>query len=230
MKVWKRQRLRSGFFRGKGLRIGYRGQWLAAKVVDSGEHGLGVEMSAPLEIDSFVSFVGIGLRGRAQVVHCRPSDDGVFRAGLKLEAVSFRKLDVSSRALPSETVKAHNPRDRLLSAGAIGEPKGHGTDDLVEGVEEMHFGGTQDSSEGRSRANVSESMSELARVSTQEATATDSEGQAGSSDRAGQASTILSEMAQTISSSPGACTAESRTASGGRDQGRKTGTTRLQTQ
>ena len=201
MKVWtreKRQRLRSEFFRSRKLRIGYRGQLLAAKVVDSSDHGLGVEMSAPLEIDSFVSFVGIGLRGRAQVMHCRPSDDGVFRAGLKIEGVSFRNLDVSSQALPSETVKVHNARDRLLNAGAIGEPQGQGADDLVEGVEEMHFGGTQDSSEDRSRANVSESMSQLARVSTQEATATDSAGQAGWSDREGQASTIPSEMAQTI--------------------------------
>ncbi len=57
MKVWtreKRQRLRSEFFRSRKLRIGYRGQLLAAKVVDSSDHGLGVEMSAPLEIDSFV--------------------------------------------------------------------------------------------------------------------------------------------------------------------------------
>ena len=131
-------------------------------------------------------------------MHCRPSDDGVFHAGLKIEAVSFGKLDVSSRALPSETVKAYNPRDRLLNAGAIGEPKGRGTDDLVEGVEEMHCDGTQDSSEERSRINVSESMSQLAPVSTQEATTTDSAGQAGSPDREGQASTTPSEMAQTI--------------------------------
>ena len=127
MKVWtpeQRQWLRSRFFRRKKLRIGYRGQMQAAKVVDSSDHGLGVEMSAPLESDSVVSFVGIGLQGRARVVHCRPSDDGAFRAGLELEAVSFRKLGVSSRALPSETVKVHDSRDRSLNAGAIGEPKG----------------------------------------------------------------------------------------------------------
>ena len=194
----RRQRLRSGCFRGRKLRIGYRGQLLAAKVVDSGDQGLGVEMSAPMEIDSFVSFVGLGLQGRAQVVHCRPSDDGVFRAGLKLEAVSFRKLDVSSRALPSETVKVHDPRDRLLNAGALGEPKGQGTDDLVEGVEEVQLGATQDSSEEKSQANVSEpSMFQLAPVSTQEETATDSAGQSSSPDREVQAS--FSEMAQTIS-------------------------------
>ena len=138
MKVRTRKRLRSGYFLDRKPRIRYRGQLLAAKMVDSSDQGLGVEMSAPLEIDSFVSFGGVGLRGRAQVVHCRPSDDGVFCAGLKVEAVSFRKLDVSSQALP---------------------------DDLVEGVEEVLFGGTEDSSEEKSQANVSEpSMSQLAGV------------------------------------------------------------------
>lgn len=180
MRVWtreQRQRLRSRVFRGKKLRIGYRGQLLAAKVVDSSDHGLGVEMSVPLESDSFVSFVGIGLQGRARVVHCRPSDDGVFRAGLELETVTFRNLDVSSRALPSETVKVHEPRDRLLNAGAIGEPKGQVTDNLVKGVEEMQFGDTQDSSEEKPQANSSgPSMSQLAGESTQEETATDSAG------------------------------------------------------
>ncbi len=196
----QRQQLRSRHFLGRKLRISYCGQLLAAKVVNSDDQGLEVEISTPLQIDSFVSFVGIGLRGRAQVVHCRPSDDGVFRVGLKLEAVSFRKLGISSRALPSETVKVHNPRDRLLNGGAIGEPKGHGTDDLVEGVEKMQFGGTEDSSEEKSQANGFEpSMSQLAGVGTQEETATDSAGQSSSSDREGQASTILSEMAQTIS-------------------------------
>ena len=196
----RRDRLRSGYFRGKKLRIGYCGQSLAAKVVNSDDQGLGVEISTPLEIDSSVSFVGIGLRGRAQVVHCRPNDDGVFRVGLKLEAVSFRKLDVSSRALPSETIKAHAPRVQLLNAGANGEPKADGTDDHVEAVEEMHLAGAQDSSEEKSQANVSEpSTSQLARVSTQEETATDSAGQSSSPDREGQASTILSKMAQTIS-------------------------------
>ena len=96
----QRERLRSEFFRGRKLWIEYRGQVLAAKVVDSSDHGLGVETPAPLEVNSFVWFAGVGLRGRAQVKHCRRSDDGVFRAGLNLETVSFRELDDFSRVLP----------------------------------------------------------------------------------------------------------------------------------
>ena len=97
MKVWTRKRLRSGHFLGRKLRIGYRGQLLAAKMVDSSDQGLGVEMSAPREIDSFVSFVGVGLRGRAQVVHCRPSDcpasagNGEQRSAVKLTAGKLRR-------------------------------------------------------------------------------------------------------------------------------------------
>ena len=169
----QRQRLRSEFFRGRRLWIEYRGQVLAAKVVDSGDHGLGVEMPAPLEVNSFVSFAGVGLRGSAQVKHCRRSDDGVFRAGLNLEAVSFRELDVPSRALSSETVQVHDPRDRLLNAGAIGEPKGQVADNPVKGgeevqFEEVQFGDTQDSSEEKSQATGSgPTMSQLAGESTQ---------------------------------------------------------------
>ncbi len=110
-----RRQLRSDLFRGRKLWIDYRGQVLAAKVVDSSDHGLGVEMSAPLEVDAFISFAGIGLRGRAQVKHCRRRDDGVFQVGLSLEAVSWRKLDVSSRALPSETVQVNTKDPRLTS-------------------------------------------------------------------------------------------------------------------
>ncbi len=108
-----RRQPRSDIFSGKKLWIDYRGQVLAAKVDNSSEHGLGVEMSAPLEVEAFVSFAGIGLQGRAQVKHCRRRDDGVFHVGLSLEAVSFRKLDVSSRALPSETVQVNSKDPRL---------------------------------------------------------------------------------------------------------------------
>ena len=111
-----RRQPRSDIFSGRRLWIDYRGQVLAAKVVDSSDHGLGVEMSAPLEVEAFVSFAGIGLQGRTQVKHCsRRPDDDVFHVGLSLEAVSFRKLDVSSRALPSETVQVNTKDPRLTS-------------------------------------------------------------------------------------------------------------------
>ncbi len=196
----RRERLRSEFFRGRKLWIEYRRGVLAAKVVDSSDHGLGVEIPAPLEVNSFVSFAGVGLRGRAQVKHCRRSDDDVFRAGFNLEAVSFRELDVPSRVLPSETVPVHDPRDRLLNAGAIGEPKGQVTDNLVKGGEEVQFNNTQDSSEEESQANGSgTSISQLAGESIQEERALDGAGQSGVPDREGEPSAILSEMAKTMS-------------------------------
>ena len=89
----QRRRLRSGHLRERELKIDSGGQLLAAQVVDSSDHGLGVKMSTSLAIGLSVSFVGAGLQGRAKVVHCRRTENGIFRVGLALEEVTFCKLD-----------------------------------------------------------------------------------------------------------------------------------------
>ena len=96
VKLWtgeRRKRLRSGHFGGRKLRIDHSGRLLAAKVVDFSDRGFGVEMSSSLHAGLSVSFVGAGLQGRAQVIHCEPDHDGWFRVGFALEQVTFRKLD-----------------------------------------------------------------------------------------------------------------------------------------
>ncbi len=98
-KLWPgelRRWLRSGHLRGRELKIDSGGQFLAAQVVDSNDYGLGVEMSTSLPIGLSVSFVGAGLQGRAQVVHCRRAENGIVRVGLTLEEVTFCKLDSQS--------------------------------------------------------------------------------------------------------------------------------------
>ena len=88
----RRRQLRSGYWRGRELGIDAGGQFLVAQVVDSNDDGLGVEMSTTLPIGLSVSFVGAGLQGRAQVVHCRRADYGIVRVGLKLEEVGGMDL------------------------------------------------------------------------------------------------------------------------------------------
>ena len=193
----RRRGRRSGFFRGRKLSIDWRGQVLAAKVVDSSDQGLGVEMSAPLEVDSVVSFTGVRLQGRAQVKNCRRNDDGLFRVGLNL--VSSPEFALSSGAHPSKTVQVHDPPDRLRNAGAIEEPNDRVADNLVNGVKEMHSD-TQESREAKSQDNGSApAMSQIAGESRQKGTALTSAELSGLPGREGEASARLSEMAQNIS-------------------------------
>ena len=59
VKMWRvgrRQGFRSQHFRGKELQIDYRGKVLAAKIIDTSDDGLGVELDRTLA-DRFVRFV-----------------------------------------------------------------------------------------------------------------------------------------------------------------------------
>ena len=121
MKLWageRRKRLRSGHFRGRKLRIDDSGRLLAAKVVEFSDRGFGVEMSSALHAGLSVSFVGAGLQGHAQVVHCEPGHDGWFRVGYAIEQVTFRKLDSFTRTLWHNTVEARDQPGNSLDAGA----------------------------------------------------------------------------------------------------------------
>ena len=121
VKLWtgeRRKRLRSGHFGGRKLRIDDGGRLLAAKVVDFSDRGFGVEMSSSLHAGLSVSFVGAGLQGRAQVVHCEPDRDGWFRVGFALEQVTFRKLDSFIRTLWNNTVDVPYQPGNSLDVGA----------------------------------------------------------------------------------------------------------------
>ena len=122
VKLWtgeRRKRLRSGHFGGRKLRIDHSGRLLAAKVVDFSDRGFGVEMSSSLHAGLSVSFVGAGLQGRAQVIHCEPDHDGWFRVGFALEQVTFRKLDSFIRTLWNNTVDVPYQPSNSLDVGAV---------------------------------------------------------------------------------------------------------------
>ena len=121
VKLWtgeRRKRLRSGHFGGRKLRIDDSGRLLAAKVVDFSDRGFGVEMSSSLHAGLSVSFVGAGLQGRAQVVHCEPDHDGWFRVGFAFEQVTFRKLDSFIRTLWHNTVDVRYQPSNSLDVDA----------------------------------------------------------------------------------------------------------------
>jgi len=73
---------------------------LAAKVIDAGENGLGIEMFVPLVSGSTVSLRGefhgegisMSLEGRARVVYCIAQASGMFRIGLAFENVAYRPV------------------------------------------------------------------------------------------------------------------------------------------
>ena len=98
----RRAQSRSTFLGGGALSIGYRGQLLSGHVVDSNDRGLGVELAVPMEVNSSVSFSGVGLYGTAAVIYCTSGDDGAYRVGLDLREVRFGDLDFSSLDLLDE--------------------------------------------------------------------------------------------------------------------------------
>jgi len=130
----RRGRLRSGFFNGKNLSVVHNGQAFTATVVDSSEHGLGLELVIPLEADATVSFSGVGLQGRARVRHCTGVDDNLFRVGFHLDSVSFDNIDISREASVSDPVgvsesvagRDSDAIEELTSDGAV-----EGPEDLV---------------------------------------------------------------------------------------------------
>lgn len=98
----QRTQSRSTFLGGGALSIGYRGQLLSGQVVDSNDRGLGVELAVPIDLNSSVSFSGVGLYGTATVIYCTSGDDGAYRVGLDLREVRFGDLDFSSLDLLDE--------------------------------------------------------------------------------------------------------------------------------
>jgi hypothetical protein len=72
---------------------------LAAKLVDTGETGVGVDTCVPLRVGSMVVVEGklhhrsysLALKGHARVVHARALGGGVYRIGLAFEDVAYRR-------------------------------------------------------------------------------------------------------------------------------------------
>jgi hypothetical protein len=111
----RRSHSRRGKFLSQGLQISaYRRlltphsedprlrHWVAAaRVVDSSEGGLGVEMFEPLAVGVVVSASGelhstgwcMSLTAQARVTSCRGVEGGVYRIGFEFQDVSFRALD-----------------------------------------------------------------------------------------------------------------------------------------
>jgi len=175
----RRRWFRTEHLRGRKVRIQWRGQWFAARVVDSSDQGLGVESPVPLETNAVVAFVGAGVRGRAQVMHCRQTGERVFRAGLQLEEVRFKG--------PGQALKA----------GPEAEPPAQ-TANLLEGSDHVYFGQTQESSEEKPQINGTEAdFSESARETTQQERPWDPAEAPPEGER--RASEALSDMAQTVS-------------------------------
>ena len=76
--------------------------WVAAaRVVDSSEGGLGVEMFEPLAVGVMVLASGelhstdwcMSLTAQARVTSCRGAEGGVFRIGFEFQDVTYRALD-----------------------------------------------------------------------------------------------------------------------------------------
>ncbi len=132
----RRRRLRTGFFNGKKLRVECEGQALAATVVDSSDHGLGLESAVPLESDAVFTFSGVGLQGRAQVKHCRRIADDVFRLGCSLQAASFDRIDISNRATAGNPVGVTESGE-LSDDRARAEPTGDAAENLVKLAEQV---------------------------------------------------------------------------------------------
>lgn len=72
---------------------------MAAKLIDSGDMGVGVDTCVPLRVGSRVAVEGklrhtgysLALKGQARVVHARALGEGVFRIGLAFEDVAYRR-------------------------------------------------------------------------------------------------------------------------------------------
>lgn len=72
---------------------------MAAKLVDAGETGVGVETCVPLRVGSTVAVEGrlrhsgysLALKGQARVMHARALGGGVYRIGLAFEDVAYRR-------------------------------------------------------------------------------------------------------------------------------------------
>lgn len=72
---------------------------LAAKLVDAGETGVGVDTCVPLQVGSIVVVEGnlrhrtysLALKGQARVMHARSLGHGVYRIGLAFEDVAYRR-------------------------------------------------------------------------------------------------------------------------------------------
>jgi hypothetical protein len=72
---------------------------VAAKLVDAGETGVGVDTCVPLRVGSTVVVEGklrhgsysLALKGQARVMHARSLGDGVYRIGLAFEDVAYRR-------------------------------------------------------------------------------------------------------------------------------------------
>ncbi|MEX2300322.1 MAG: hypothetical protein WD733_05265 [Bryobacterales bacterium] len=72
---------------------------LAAKLVDAGETGIGVDTCVALRVGSTVAVEGklrhrsysLALKGQARVVQARALGDGVYRIGLSFEDVAYRR-------------------------------------------------------------------------------------------------------------------------------------------
>ncbi len=62
-------------------------------------------MSTPMDLQSVVSFSGVGLGGKAAVIYCSIGSDGVYRVGLDIQEVRFGDLDFSSLDLLDETAQ-----------------------------------------------------------------------------------------------------------------------------
>ncbi len=101
----RRTQGRSTFLGGGQLSIEYAGQLIVAQVINSNDRGLGVEMASPIDLESVVSFRGVGLRGKAAVIYCAIGEDGVYRVGLDIQEVRFGDLDFSSLDLLDETAQ-----------------------------------------------------------------------------------------------------------------------------
>jgi hypothetical protein len=76
--------------------------WIAAaRVVDSSDGGLGVEMFEPLAVGVVVSASGelhstgwcMSLTAQVRVTSCQNVEGGVFRIGLEFQDISYRPLD-----------------------------------------------------------------------------------------------------------------------------------------
>ncbi len=74
---------------------------ISAKLVDLSETGMGLQILSPLRVNAEVGVCvnlyrddsGEELKARAQVMHCRAEDDGLYRVGLAFQGVYWRALD-----------------------------------------------------------------------------------------------------------------------------------------
>jgi hypothetical protein len=74
---------------------------VGAKLIDLSETGMGLQILSPLRVNAEVGVCvnlyrdgsGEELKARAQVMHCRAEDNGLYRVGLAFQTVDWRALD-----------------------------------------------------------------------------------------------------------------------------------------